>query len=111
MDAAAFNRQTSLPIITKSLNKELVNGALTEQHLCICIHEVPVFSMRDKSFYKAPVDEIHEIVFNERVFGQLVIPEATKDLIRALVESHARESDVDDFVEGSILSMRDYNLC
>ena len=105
MDAAAFNRQISYPLKSKSLKKELVDGALTEQHFRICTDEIPVFSMRDKYFYKAPVEELHDIVFNKQVFGQLVIPESTKDLIRALVESHVNKSEVDDFVEGSILSM------
>ena len=100
VDAAAFNRQIPYPLKSKSLSKELLDGALTEEHLRICTDEVPVFSLRDKFFYKAPVEEIHDIVFNTQVFGQLVIPESTKDLIRALVESHIKESNVDDFVEG-----------
>ncbi|KAL8708050.1 MAG: hypothetical protein Q9225_007662 [Loekoesia sp. 1 TL-2023] len=101
VDAAAFNRHEPLrEIETRSLKKELVHGVLTEEHLRICTNEVPVFSMRDKIFYKAPVDEIHDVVFSEQVFAQLVIPESTKSLIQALVENHAKGTGVDDFVEG-----------
>lgn len=101
MDAAAFNRYERFrEIKSRSLNKELVGGVLTEQHLRICTNEVPVFSMRDKFFYKAPVDEIHDIVFNQQAFSQLVVPETTKDLIRALIESHIKGSGMDDFIEG-----------
>ena len=111
VDAAAFNRHRSLPTKLKRLKKRRVDGGLTEQQLRICTDTVPVFSMRDKFFYKAPVDEIHDIVFNEQLFSQLVIPESTKDLIRALVENHARGSDMDDFVEGVILSLIDKYEC
>lgn len=86
-----------------------MNGDLTEQHLRICTNEVAAFSMRDKFFYKAPVEEIHDVVFNEKLLSQLVIPEATKDLIQALVESYSRGSCMDDFVEGSILPTSNMN--
>ena len=89
MDVAAFNRfEPHRAIRSESLKKKLVQGILTEQQLRICTNEVPVFSMLDKIFYKAPVDEIHDIVFNQEVFGQLVIPNSTKDLIRALVGAY-----------------------
>ena len=100
VDAAAFGRYKPYERIkTSSLRYELIDGALTEQHLLISTDEVPVFSFRDKSFYMAPVDEIHDIVFNDKVFGQLVIPEHTKDLVRALVANHA-QGGMDDFIEG-----------
>ena len=65
--------------------------------------------MQDKFFYKAPVEEIHDVVFNERLLSQLVIPEATKDLIQALVENYGRGSGMDDFVQGSVLPTSNMN--
>jgi AAA+ superfamily predicted ATPase len=74
---------------------------LTNEELMLCTDQIPVFSLQDKHFFTAAVDNIQDIVFNDKVFDQLVLPEAQKQMVRVLVENHAKGAAAfDDFVKG-----------
>lgn len=107
VDTVTFNRLKSRSSIDVAsvLKEELVAGELTEDHLLICTNKIPIFSFQDKKFYIAVLDNITEIVFNEQLFGQLVLPESHKELVRFLVENHSTGVSFDDFVEGKGLGL------
>jgi AAA+ superfamily predicted ATPase len=102
VDTATHNRiNPNVAINTrKSITSELVSGELTEEHYILCTDRIPIFSFQDKRFYRANIENISAIVYNDRVFDQLVLPDSQKELVRVLVENHSKGADFDDFVEG-----------
>ena len=96
IDTATFNRREP----TQAIKVRGSLKELTEEQLMLCTNSVPVFSFQEKTYVNAMIENISQIVFNERVFDQLVLPQSQKDLVRVLVESHAKFSGFDDFVEG-----------
>lgn len=106
VDTAAFNRLHARAMIQKSISKEgLVDGELTNDHMLICTDSIPILSFLDKKFYIAVVDKINDIVLNEQLFEQLVLPRSHKELVRVLVQSHSMGINFDDFVEGKGLGL------
>ena len=101
VDTETYNRLNSdFAVSVTSIASELVDGELTEEHLVLCTSVIPIFSFQDKQFYTASVCNISDVVFNDRVFDQLVLPAAQKELVRVLVENHSKGAEFDDFVEG-----------
>jgi AAA+ superfamily predicted ATPase len=102
VDTATHNRVNANAAIhiRKGISDELVEGELTDEHYILCTDRIPIFSFQDKRFYSANIKNISEIVYNDRVFDQLVLPDSQKDLVRVLVENHSKGADFDDFVEG-----------
>ncbi|KAI5780006.1 P-loop containing nucleoside triphosphate hydrolase protein [Geopyxis carbonaria] len=102
IDTATFNRlKPDSAINVHSIKDKLVNGELTEEQLMLCTDRIPIFSFQDKEFYITSIDKVSDIVFNEDVFGKLVLPNDHKELVRVLVETHtSNKAKFDDFVEG-----------
>lgn len=101
VDTETFNRINSdFAISVSPITSELVDGALTDEHMILCTSTIPIFSFQDKQFYNASVTNISEIAFNDKVFDQLVLPAAQKELVRVLVQNHSKGAAFDDFVEG-----------
>jgi len=101
VDTETFNRiNSNFAINVSSICEEMVDGALTDDHLILCTSSIPIFSFQDKQFYTASVSNISDIVFNDKVFDQLVLPAAQKELVRVLVVNHSKGAEFDDFVEG-----------
>jgi len=101
MDTAAINLlKPALSIKIESIASERLHEEWPEALLAICTDKIPVFSVQEKEFYLVNVNDIDDIVFNEKVFSQLVLPDSTKELVRVMVSSHLRGIDFDDFSHG-----------
>ena len=79
---------------------ELDHEDLTDEEFMLMTDVVPIFSFLDKRFFKASVDNIKEIQYNEDCFGKLVLDEHKKKLIRVFVDAHSKSTGFDDFVVG-----------
>jgi len=96
-----YNRMDSHGSVPmSSIEDELVDGELTDSHFMICTDRIPFFSLQDKSWHKGNIANVRDKIFNEKIFSQLVLPEATKQLVRALVRNHTKGTSFDDFVKG-----------
>lgn len=57
----------------------------------------------DLGVVEFPVNNVKEIQWNESAFDSLVLPDAQKDIVRALVETHTHAKDngtIDDVIAG-----------
>ncbi|KAI5840555.1 hypothetical protein DFP73DRAFT_482409 [Morchella snyderi] len=86
------------------LKEDLIPEEMTEEELLLCSPTVLGFSFGDKLWAEFAVDRIMEIEFNNDAFDSLVLPEAQKTIVRALVESHTGNKDskvtFDDVIKG-----------
>ncbi|KAJ7488314.1 P-loop containing nucleoside triphosphate hydrolase protein [Mycena latifolia] len=75
---------------------------LSDQELLLATNVIRGFSFSEKKWFLLFIDGFSEINWNEASFDRLVLPEASKTLIRALVTSHLREEDnkFDDIIKG-----------
>lgn len=79
--------------------------SMTEEDLLLCSPTVLGFSFADKLWVELAVAHISDIKWDTGAFDSLVLPEAQKRIVRALVESHTKQSDkkdsgFDDFIKG-----------
>ncbi|KAJ7787163.1 P-loop containing nucleoside triphosphate hydrolase protein [Mycena olivaceomarginata] len=74
---------------------------LTDKELPLATNALRGFSFSEKKWFQF-IDNYSEIVWNEVSFERLVLPEASKTLIRALVSSHLKveDSKFDDIIQG-----------
>ncbi|KAE8142350.1 hypothetical protein BDV38DRAFT_295137 [Aspergillus pseudotamarii] len=100
IDTAAMKRLGSCSIRVHDLERELIDGQLTEEHLMLCTDTIPAFSFEDKRSRTVSIDDVEDIVFNQQLFHQLVLPGPTKELVRVMVKSHVNGVDFDDFTKG-----------
>ena len=100
IDTAAMKRLDSCWIKVHDIECELLDGQLTEEHLMLCTDQIPAFSFEDKSKLIVNIDDLEDIVFNQQLFHQLVLPEPTKEIVRVMVKSHVNGVDFDDFTKG-----------
>ncbi|KAH0611205.1 uncharacterized protein H6S33_011632 [Morchella sextelata] len=88
----------------QGLKEDLIPEEMTEEELLLCSPTVLGFSFGDKLWAEFAVDRIMEIEFNNDAFDSLVLPEAQKTIVRALVESHTGNKDskvtFDDVIKG-----------
>ncbi|KAJ6576060.1 P-loop containing nucleoside triphosphate hydrolase protein [Mycena vulgaris] len=75
---------------------------LTDEELLLATNVIRGFSFAEKKWFLLFIDNFSEISWNEASFDRLVLPEASKTLIRALVTSHLRSEDekFDDIIKG-----------
>ncbi|KAJ7319012.1 P-loop containing nucleoside triphosphate hydrolase protein [Mycena albidolilacea] len=75
---------------------------LTEEELLLATNVLRGFSFSEKKWFQLFIDNYSEIVWNEASFDRLVLPESSKNFIRALVSSHLRVKDnkFDDIIKG-----------
>ncbi|KAJ7336377.1 P-loop containing nucleoside triphosphate hydrolase protein [Mycena albidolilacea] len=76
--------------------------SLTEEEILLATNVLRGFSFSEKKWFLLFIDNYSEIVWNEASFDRLVLPEASKTLVRALVSSHLRveDSKFDDIIKG-----------
>lgn len=75
--------------------------SLTEDHHLVCSPLVKGYSLKLKKWAKFNVDDVKEIVWNDRAFDSLVLPQGYKDLILSFTKSQSMNSEVfDDVIEG-----------
>ncbi|KAI0108699.1 P-loop containing nucleoside triphosphate hydrolase protein [Nemania sp. FL0031] len=74
---------------------------LKEEQLLICAPVVRGYSLRAKLWLEFFVDSVSEIVFSDKAFDSLVIPEGHKSLILAIAQAQVQKKDVfDDVISG-----------
>ncbi|GMF74137.1 unnamed protein product [Aspergillus oryzae] len=101
VDTAAMKRLGSCNIEVRDIESELIDGQLTEEHLMLCTDTIPAFSFEDKRSITVNIDDLEDIVFNQQLFHQLVLPAPTKEIVRVMVKSHVNGVDFDDFTKRS----------
>ncbi|WAO93113.1 AAA domain-containing protein [Fusarium falciforme] len=122
VDASAFYRfqHHSVPDLTELESEEGKQGthppdspsdshtrsqqqtALTEKQCMLAVPRVKGFALSMKKWFEFAVSDITPITWNEKLLGNLVIPDEEKQLLLALVAHTAKEEDggFDDFIEG-----------
>ncbi|ORY71659.1 P-loop containing nucleoside triphosphate hydrolase protein [Pseudomassariella vexata] len=93
-----FDNDRDDDIFVNEGNKPL---PLSEEQLLLCTPIVKGYALKTKKWLEFFVDEITEIVFNERAFECLVLPEGHKSLILAFAQSQIKNKDAfDDVISG-----------
>ena len=100
IDTKTFHRLETRHSNSVSSLYELDHEDLTDVEFMLMTDVVPIFTFLDKRFFKASVDNIKEIQYNEDCFGQLVLDEHKKKLLHVVVDAHSKSTGFDDFVEG-----------
>ncbi|USW58681.1 Putative histone H3/CENP-A, AAA+ ATPase domain, ATPase, AAA-type, core [Septoria linicola] len=74
---------------------------LTDDQCLLANAMVRGFSFTEKRWFELFVDKLTPPAWNTNCFDQLVLPDAQKDLVQALVANHVQQrSDFDDIVKG-----------
>lgn len=68
----------------------------------LAVPRVKGFALSMKKWFEFTVSDITPVTWNEKLLGNLVIPDEEKQLLLALVAHTAKEEDggFDDFIEG-----------
>ncbi|KAI8942807.1 hypothetical protein NX059_000850 [Plenodomus lindquistii] len=84
------------------VNDEPPPPPMTEEQCLLAVGTVPGFLIQKKKWEDLDVTKIHDIPWSERAFENLVLDQAEKDLILALVERDRFNSGkpFDDFITG-----------
>jgi hypothetical protein len=70
-------------------------------HQMLCRNRVKGYSLKHKKWLEFFVPLIHEIEWNSKAFGSLVLPEKQKELVLAFSESQvANQTAFDDVIAG-----------
>lgn len=74
----------------------------TEEELLIASPVVLGFAFSEKMWLEFTVSGITEVVYNDKAFESLVLPENHKSIVKALVSSHAFQAhrSIDDIISG-----------
>jgi hypothetical protein len=74
----------------------------TEEELLIASPVVLGFAFSEKLWLEFTVSGISDVVFNDKAFESLVLPENHKSIVKALVSSHAFQAhrSIDDIISG-----------
>ena len=99
--------QTAAPTTSSGAqgDGELNPENMTNEDLLLCSPTALGFSFADKLWVELAVAHISDIQWDTGAFDSLVLPEAQKRIVRALVESHTKIHDkkgtgFDDFIKG-----------
>jgi hypothetical protein len=83
------------------VNEDANTNPLTEEQLMLCTPIVKGYALKTKKWLEFFVDEVTEIVFNDRAFDSLVLPEGHKSLVLAFAQSQIKHKDsFDDVISG-----------
>lgn len=78
-----------------------INKPLTDEQCLLSNFLISGFALGEKKWVDFYIDNLLPIQWNENAFDQLVLPSSQKTLIRALVESHVRDTNsFDDIIKG-----------
>jgi hypothetical protein len=74
---------------------------LTDEQLVLCTPVVKGYALKSKKWFDLFVDCVSEVVFSERAFEQLVLPDGHKSMILAFSQSQVQHKDrFDDDITG-----------
>ncbi|KAG8157931.1 hypothetical protein KVR01_012203 [Diaporthe batatas] len=97
--------QVKYEFITPEEQKE-TDADLTEAELMLCNTRVRGYSLKLKKWGEFDVDSVREIVWNDKAFPSLMLPNGYKDLILSFVEGQAsNKNSFDDIIEGKGLGL------
>jgi AAA+ superfamily predicted ATPase len=84
------------------LGTEMMNSPNppNKEFLMLLPSEVKGFNLREKKWHDLEVDRIHEVPWNKKAFDNLVLPEKTKKIIRALVTKKLAAEKSTDLIKG-----------
>lgn len=83
------------------MQQDLKRIPLTDDQLTHCASFVKGYALKTKQWLSFFVDEVKPIVWNGSAFGNLVLPPAQKELIRAFVSAQTKYKDsFDDVISG-----------
>lgn len=83
------------------LGTEMMNGPNPpKDFLMLLPSEIKGFNLREKKWHDLEVDRIHEVPWNKKAFENLVLPEKTKKIIRALVTKKLAAEKSTDLIKG-----------
>jgi SpoVK/Ycf46/Vps4 family AAA+-type ATPase len=76
-------------------------AVLTPYQLLLASKYLRGYSLKDKQWFKLDLGSVREIEWNESAFSSLVLPEDTKDLVRAFAQSQIQQEEAfDDVIKG-----------
>jgi AAA+ superfamily predicted ATPase len=84
------------------LGTEMMNSPNppNKDFLMLLPSEVKGFNLREKKWHDLEVDRIHDVPWNKKAFDNLVLPEKTKKIIRALVTKKLAAEKSTDLIKG-----------
>jgi hypothetical protein len=90
--------QQELPPKEEGINVD----EFTEEELLLASPVVLGFAFGEKLWLEFAVSAIADVVYNDRAFDSLVLPENQKSIVKALVSSHAfhAHKSIDDIISG-----------
>lgn len=87
----------------KGTNEEAQEPAFEDEDYLLASPVVLGWAFNEKLWLEFPVAQISDIVWNDKAFDCLVLPNDQKEIVRALVESHSAttgSSTIDDVIAG-----------
>jgi hypothetical protein len=74
---------------------------LTEDQMMLCAPTVKGYALKSKKWADFFIDSIEEVVFDEKAFDRLVLPDGHKEMILAFAQSQVQHKDrFDDDISG-----------
>ncbi|CAG8970662.1 hypothetical protein HYALB_00003416 [Hymenoscyphus albidus] len=82
-------------------DEPITEGKLSPYQLLLATTKLRGYSLKDKNWFNLQLSNVTDIVWNNQAFSSLVLPEDTKDLVRAFAHSQIQqEQDFDDVIQG-----------
>lgn len=79
---------------------------LTDEELLLCNTHVRGYSLKVKKWGDFEVDNVSDIIWNDKAFPNLMLPSGYKDLILSFVEGQtSNKNSFDDIIEGKGLGL------
>lgn len=79
----------------------LTGGKLNEYQLLLTTNKLRGYSLKDKTWLVLDMDGVSDIVWNDRAFSSLILPNDTKELVLAFAQSQIKQAHTfDDVIEG-----------
>lgn len=82
--------------------KKVIEGMnLSEDDLLLCVPHVRGYSLKQRKWVELQVKDVSDIVWNDGVFANLILPQQYKDLLFSIVQSKLEHNNTfDDFIQG-----------
>jgi hypothetical protein len=94
---------SQIELVLDDEQEELKEPKFEDKDYLLASPVVLGWAFNEKLWLEFPVSTVEEIVWNEKAFESLVLPESQKEIVRALVESHTASlgsNTIDDIITG-----------
>ncbi|RSL42645.1 hypothetical protein CEP51_016457 [Fusarium floridanum] len=102
----SVNFQKAYPTLNKS-DREEIDAAVMEcddpprePELFVFPSKTVGYNLRQKKWRDLDVDSMQDVSWNKQAFAHLVVPDETKDLIRALISNRLKTEEKTDLIQG-----------